>query len=504
MKDTHSDTLYRAATNQGGVFVAKSGALMCMTGKHTGRAPHDKFFVEDDITTDNIHWGEVNKSISEEQFNHLELLVLRHLGHRGMFSQDLFAGADDSYRLSVRVCTEFAWHALATRHLLIRPTNKQQCGFEPELTIFHAPTFFANPDLHDIHSEAFVIVNLKKRVVLIGGTSYFGEIKKAVFTAMNYLLPDKGVLPMHCSANVGPEGDTTLFFGLSGTGKTTLSADGVRKLIGDDEHGWSNDGIFNFEGGCYVKCANLSEEKEPEIWSAVNRHGTVIENATMDAHGVIDFDDTSVTENTRAAYPLRFLKNIKRNGKGTHPKNIVFLTCDAFGVLPPLARLTDAQALYHFLSGYTAKVAGTEQGVVEPQATFSACFGEPFMPRSPLVYAGLLYEKLREQKPTCWLLNTGWTGGPYGIGSRIDITTTRNLLEAALSGALNDVSFESDQYFGLSHPSTCPGVDNALLKTFTQWNSVARYHEKATELVGLFRKNFKRFDDIRPLEVSRF
>jgi len=498
MWDSTTESLYYRAEREEGVAVADSGALVCLTGKHTGRAPNDKFIVDEPSSRSNVGWGEVNRPISEGAFERLLLDITRHLFYKRTYSQNVIAGADLEHCLPVRVFTETAWHALATRHLLTPAQEDNESVFTPGMTIFHAPDFRADPKKHETNSDAFIAIHFGAMAVVIGGTGYFGEIKKSVFTAMNYLLPEQGVLPMHCSANIGPKGDTALFFGLSGTGKTTLSADGSRRLIGDDEHGWSDKGIFNFEGGCYAKTFQLSEENEPEIWRAVNSKGAVIENVCMDPEtGKIDFNSDKITENGRAAYPIEYLDTIERSGMGGHPENTFILTCDAFGVMPPIAKLTPEQAVYHFLSGYTAKVAGTESGIKEPKATFSECHGAPFMPRPPEVYAKLLGEKIKKHNVNCWLLNTGWSGGSYGVGRRMEISVTRALLRAALCGKLDNIPFERDPYFGLSIPAVCPGVvPHEILRPHLTWDSEEAYRQQAQELIGRFRENFKRFGTI--------
>ena len=501
-----SNSLYNLTPLDSGVEVANTGALVCRTGKHTGRAANDKFFVEEGSSKHQIGWGDVNRPISEARFDELLKLVQGHLSKTGTYIQYLYAGADERTRLTISLTTETAWHALAARHLLLTRSSqsKEQEG-EPTFFIFHAPTFHADPEKHGTNSDAFIVIHPSKRIALIGGTGYFGEIKKSVFTMMNYLLPARGVLPMHCSANIGPEGDTAIFFGLSGTGKTTLSADGSRRLIGDDEHGWSDDGVFNFEGGCYAKTINLSKKSEPEIWRAANTWGAVIENVAFDPRTRrVDFDSSDITENGRVAYPLEFLDNVELSGMGGHPKNIVMLTCDAFGVLPPISRLTSEQAMYHFLSGYTAKVAGTEQGVTEPEATFSACFGEPFMPRPPAVYAKLLGARLQQHSSNCWLINTGWSGGPYGVGRRMEISTTRTIVREALDGVLDDVPFEPCAYFGLSVPKLWPNedIDSTILHPYPVWDDKDAYRTHARALIEMFRKNFERFGSV-PLSIKR-
>ncbi len=481
-------------------LLASGGALVVRTGDHTGRSPRDKFIVRDSTTADTVNWGPVNQSFTPEQFDRLYGKLLAYLQSRDLFVQDCFAGADERYRIPIRIVTERAWHNLFARQLFVCPEPQKTDQHVPEYTLIDAPGFRATPEDDGTQSSTFVILNLTRKLVIIGGTSYAGEMKKAIFSVMNYRMPLFNVLPMHCSANIGPDGDTALFFGLSGTGKTTLSADHDRKLIGDDEHGWGPDGVFNFEGGCYAKCIQLSQEREPQIWHAIH-FGTVLENVAMDTElRLLDFNDSIHTENTRAAYPLTFIENSAVPGKGGHPKNIVLLTCDAFGVLPPLARLTPEQAMYYFLNGYTAKVAGTETGLgSEPQATFSACFGAPFLPRSPEVYAGMLSDKLRLHKSQAWLLNTGWTGGPYGIGRRISLPVTRGLLSAALSGNLDGVEFRTDPVFRLNIPVACPGIDSAILNPKESWADAMAYDRTANGLAARFRENTEKVSAGRKL-----
>jgi phosphoenolpyruvate carboxykinase (ATP) len=476
--------------------LASGGALACTTGVHTGRSPRDKFIVRESSSEDRIWWGDINRALSEEHFDAVFRDMTAYLSSRELFVLDCFGGADPTYRLPVRVVTERAWHSLFARNLLIPdpaadPTHVPDAG----LTILDAPGFRTAPERHGTNSDVCVLVNLARRLVLIGGTSYAGEIKKSVFTVLNYLLPQSDVLPMHCSANIGTGGDVALFFGLSGTGKTTLSSDPERRLIGDDEHGWSPQGVFNFEGGCYAKAIRLSPTAEPQIHAAIGRFGTVLENVVLDpATGRPDFDDTSLTENTRGAYPLAFIDNHEPSGQGGHPRTIVMLTADAFGVMPPVARLSTPQALYHFLSGYTAKVAGTERGVVEPSVVFSTCFGAPFLPLRPAVYANFLGRRLAQHGSRVWLVNTGWTGGPYGSGRRIPLAHTRGIVSAVLSGALDDIETRRDPLFGLQVPQSCPGVPRDLLDPRTTWDDPARYDAQARQLAGMFRENFRSFE----------
>ncbi len=496
--------LYEHAVKYGEAKIAHLGSLLVNTGKITGRSPNDKFIVRDKHTENIVNWGKINVPIDEQKFDQLFERVKAFLQNRDIFVQDAWAGADKKCRIPVRVITTYAWQSLFARNMLINVKDAaEQENFKPEFTVIDLPSFLGNPEIDGLNSETFILVNFTKGLVLIGGTHYAGEIKKSVFSALNYLLPLKGILGMHCSANKGKNGDTALLFGLSGTGKTTLSADPARALIGDDEHGWSDDGIFNFEGGCYAKVIWLSHDAEPEIWATTRKFGTVLENVVFDPKSRhIDLNDASLTENTRAAYPLTHLDNIVPDGLGDHPKNIIFLTADAFGVLPPIAKLTTEQAVYHFLSGYTAKVAGTEKGITEPQATFSTCFGAPFMPLPPVKYAELLGQKIKKHNVKCWLLNTGWIGGPYGIGSRISIKYTRILLNAALDGLLDNVKYGKDLLFGLDVPVTCPQIPDELFKTRDQWPDKAAFDKKAAELAQKFRENFKQYETMVGKDIS--
>jgi len=487
-------TLYDLALARGEGVAAANGPLAVETGKHTGRSATDKFIVRDSGTEETIWWDN-NKAMSEPHFDVLLEDFLAHAEGKDLLAQDLFGGADPSYRMNARVYVEFAWHALFIRHLLRRPAASELETFEPELTIINLPSFRADPARHGCESETVIAVNLTRRIVLIGGTEYAGETKKSVFGALNYLLPEQGVMPMHCSANVGDSDDAALFFGLSGTGKTTLSSDASRTLVGDDEHGWSDRGIFNFEGGCYAKTIRLSAEAEPEIHATTQRWGSVLENVVLDPETKVpDFDDASLTENGRVAYPLHYIPNASETGMAPHPKTVIMLTADAFGVLPPIAKMTASQAMYHFLSGYTAKVAGTEKGVSGVQATFSTCFGAPFMPRHPSVYGNLLREKIEQHESTCWLVNTGWTGGAYGVGSRMPIKATRALLTAALDGSLESTTMRRDPHFGLLVPVSCPGVEDGLLDPRSTWADPADYDAQAAKLVGMFIANFEKFE----------
>lgn len=473
-------------------MLASGGALVVRTGQHTGRSPQDKFVVRDPNTEDKIWWGSVNQPFEPEKFDALYKRVLAYLQDKRLFVQDCFVGADERYRVPIRVITQYAWHNLFARQLFVRPDWTRTQEHKPEFVVISVTGFQADPEIDGTRSEAFIIVNLTRRVILIGGTGYAGEIKKSIFTIMNYLLPEQGVLSMHCAANMGDEGDVALFFGLSGTGKTSLSADPERHLIGDDEHGWSDEGIFNFEGGCYAKCIRLSKENEPQIWNAI-RFGAVVENVVVDMQTrLLDFDDDSITENTRAAYPLTFIDNALIPSVAGHPKNIFFLTCDAFGVLPPIARLTEEQAMEQFLLGYTAKVAGTERGITEPQATFSTCFGAPFLPLPPRVYANLLGERLRKHKAQVWLVNTGWTGGPYGVGQRISIPYTRAMVRAALRGDLDGIEYRKDPVFGLHVPKVCPDVPSEILDPRQTWQNKEAYDEQARKLKAMWDEQIKK------------
>jgi len=495
--------LYEQAIRRREGWIAHLGPLVVRTGQYTGRSAEDKFMVREPSSEDKIWWGEQNRPIEVEHFDRLLIRLQAYLQGRDIFVQDCYAGADPEYRLPVRVITESAWHNLFVRNLFIRELDREVLArFEPGFTVIHCPNFQAIPEQDFTHSEAFIVLNFAKRLVIIGGTSYAGEIKKSIFTVMNYLLPQRGVLSMHCSANQGPQRDTVIFFGLSGTGKTTLSADPERALIGDDEHGWSERGIFNFEGGCYAKAIRLSQEAEPEIYETTRRFGTILENVAIDQQTRrLDLDDASLTENTRAAYPITHLPNIVRDGMGGHPKNLIMLTADAFGVLPPIARLSRAQAMYHFLSGYTAKVAGTERGVTEPSATFSALFGAPFVALHPRVYAKLLGELIAKHSVDCWLVNTGWTGGAYGVGERIRIAYSRAAVRAAISGALRDVPFQPDPVFGIAVPERCPGIPDEVLQPRRTWADTDAYDAQARKLAGLFAANFAEYAEEAGPEV---
>ncbi len=486
--------LYEEALKRGEACLTADGALVATTGQHTGRSPKDKLIVRDEATEGSVWWDN-NRPMTRQAFDMLHADFLAHADGRDLFVQDLIGGADPAHNLPTRVVTELAWHSLFIRNLLIRPDAAELAAFAPKMTVIDLPSFRADPVRHGTRSETVIAIDLARMIVLIGGTAYAGEMKKAVFTALNYLLPEKGVMPMHCSANQGPDGDAAIFFGLSGTGKTTLSADPARTLIGDDEHGWGEAGVFNFEGGCYAKCIKLSAQAEPQIHAASSRFGTVLENVVLDARRVVDFDDGSLTENTRSAYPLDFIPNASRTGRANHPKTIIMLTADAFGVMPPIARLTPAQAMYHFLSGYTAKVAGTERGVTEPEPEFSACFGAPFLPRHPSQYGDLLRRLIAEHGVSCWLVNTGWTGGAHGIGSRMPIKATRALLAAALDGSLNGGAFRTDPNFGFEVPVAVDGVDAAILDPRSTWADRQAYDRQARKLVGMFIDNFGKFEE---------
>lgn len=477
--------------------LTSTGAIQATTGKYTGRSPKDKYIVQEESTKDKIAWGDVNQSISSDAFDQLYRKVLSYLEEKEeVFVFRGFAGADEKYNLPIQVVNEYAWHNLFAHQLFIRPTEEQFEKHDSEFTVISAPNFKADPKIDGTKSETFIMISFERKIVLIGGTEYAGEIKKSIFTVMNYLLPEQDILSMHCSANVGQEGDVALFFGLSGTGKTTLSADPNRKLIGDDEHGWSSNGVFNIEGGCYAKCINLSQEKEPQIWDAI-RFGSVLENVIVDENTrVADYDDTTLTENTRAAYPIQAIDNIVSPSIAGHPNTIIFLTADAFGVLPPISKLTTEQAMYHFISGYTSKLAGTERGVTSPEATFSTCFGSPFLPLEARRYAEMLGEKIEQHDVQVYLVNTGWTGGEYGVGKRMSLAYTRSMVEAALEGDLNSVETTQDPIFGLQIPIHCPGVPDDVLQPRKTWADQGAYDQKARDLAVKFMENFKKFDNI--------
>jgi phosphoenolpyruvate carboxykinase (ATP) len=505
-RNSTTSVLYEHALARGEARIAEGGPFAVDTGVHTGRSPKDKFAVREPESEDRIWWGTVNNELSLEHFEGLRAKVTEYLGGLDtLYVVDAFAGADPKHRIALRVVTSMPYHALFSSTMFITPTAQELEGFSPQAVVLHAPAFEASPEEDGTRTGTFSIFHPTRREILIGGTFYAGEIKKSIFTLLNDSLPLEGVLPMHCSANVGDDGDVAIFFGLSGTGKTTLSADQERRLIGDDEHGWGDSGVFNFEGGCYAKTINLSAEAEPEIYAASTMFGTVLENVVIDENGFLDFADDSRTENTRSAYKLEKIPNALPTKMAGHPTNVVFLAADAFAVLPPIARLDDNQALYYFLSGYTSKLAGTEIGVTEPEPTFSACFGHPFLPQPPAVYSKQLGEKLAKHKPSVWLINTGWTGGPsepIGDGHRMPIQATRALLHGALSGRLHDVEFRIDDTFGFEVPVSLPGVDSALLDPRSTWPDPAAYDAKAAELAEMFRKNFEKFADAGPEVVS--
>ncbi|MFQ5674393.1 MAG: phosphoenolpyruvate carboxykinase [bacterium] len=507
----NTPALYEQAIARQEGHISHLGPLVVQTGHHTGRAPNDKFIVKEPGSEGHIWWGNINRPFDQEHFQDLHRHLLAYLQGKDIFVQDCYAGADPDYRISVRIITEYAWHSIFAKNMFIQAPPEDLSSFKPDFTIIDAPRFHAMPEADGTASEVFILVNFEQKLVIIGGTSYAGEIKKSVFTIMNYILPlgdhRKGnpILSMHCSANVGKEGDVAVFFGLSGTGKTTLSADPNRGLIGDDEHGWSDDGVFNFEGGCYAKVIRLSEEAEPEIYQCTRRFGTILENVALDmATRHLDLDDASLTENTRAAYPLTHIRNAVIPSVAGHPRNIIMLTADAFGVMPPIAKLTQEQAMYHFLSGYTAKVAGTEKGLGnEPQAAFSTCFGAPFMALHPTVYANLLGENMAKHKVDCWLVNTGWSGGPYGVGSRMKIAYTRAMVTAALDGSLAKIPTEEDPIFGVHIPTSCPNVPAEVLKPRNTWEDKTSYDEHAKKLSAMFKKNFEQFESHVSKEVKQ-
>lgn len=487
--------LVQQALSRGEGTLTSAGAFLATTGKYTGRSPQDKYLVDEPSIRDHIDWGSVNRPMEATAFHRLLERVQQYLSEKDVFIFDGFAGNDPHYRLPLRVINEYAWHSLFVHQLFVRPTEQEMQDHQPAFTIISAPGFQADPERDGTRSETFIVISLERRIILIGGTRYAGEMKKSIFSVMNYLLPQQGVLPMHCSANRGSAGDTALFFGLSGTGKTTLSADPERQLIGDDEHGWSDNGIFNIEGGCYAKCIGLSQAKEPQIWNAI-QFGTVLENVTVDKRGVADYSSNALTENTRAAYPVEYIPGARIPGVGGHPKTILFLTADAFGILPPIAKLTPEQAMYHFLSGYTSKLAGTERGVTKPEATFSTCFGAPFLPRPAKVYAEMLGEKIARHRSRVYLVNTGWSGGPYGVGKRMKLAYTRAMVKAALNGSLDQAAFTPDPVFGLYVPDSCPGVPADILQPRHTWADPSAYDQRAQELANRFRENFHKFRDV--------
>jgi len=487
--------LIESALQRGEGRLAVNGAFVAYTGSRTGRSPKDKFTVDDEVTHTLVDWGKVNQPFSPERFEALLERVVEHMRERDLFVQDLYSGADPAYRLPIRIICEYAWHALFVRQLFVRPEPSELAAHVPEFTVIAAPEFEAVPERDGTRTGAFILADFTRKIILIGGTKYAGEMKKSIFGVMNFLVPQRDVLPMHCSANVGADGVTALFFGLSGTGKTTLSADPARRLIGDDEHGWSATGIFNFEGGCYAKCADLSEEKEPQIFRAI-RFGSVLENVVLDpATREPDYTNIQLTENTRVAYPVGYIENAVVPGIGGHPSNVMFLAADAFGVLPPIARLTPDQAMYHFLSGYTAKLAGTEAGMgSDPVPEFSAAFGAPFLPLAPLVYAEMLGKRLKQHQAACWLVNTGWSGGKFGVGKRMSIRVSRALVSAALNGHLEGVEFAKEPAFGLHIPVTCPDVPPEVLNPRNAWADKEAYDRQAADLAARFEANFQQFD----------
>ena len=494
--------LYEAAIARGEGRLVHMGAFAAITAPHTGRSPNDRYTVDEPTTTADIDWGDVNRPFSEEHYRVLRDDILEYLNDQDLFVRDVRCGADPSHSIAVRVVSTNAWHSLFVYNMFLRPSKAELATISPEFTVLHAPELHAEPGRHGTRSPTAVVVNLAEKTVLVAGTRYAGEIKKSIFSVMNFRLPKHGSLPMHCSANVGKDGDVALFFGLSGTGKTTLSADPIRGLIGDDEHGWSDDGVFNFEGGCYAKVIRLSPKGEPEIYKSTQMFGTILENVILyDDTREVDFDADTITENTRASYPIHYIPNAVIPGRAGHPRNVVFLTADAFGVLPPISRLTPDQAMYHFLSGYTAKVAGTERGITEPKATFSACFGAPFLPMHPSVYAVMLGEKLREHGANIWLVNTGWTGGGFGVGNRMELTHTRAMVRSALSGRLDDLPTEVDSVFGLTVPTVVDDVPSQVIEPRRTWADPEAYDQAAATLAGMFRENFEKFKDHCPEEV---
>jgi phosphoenolpyruvate carboxykinase (ATP) len=486
--------LYENAIRNGEGLLAAEGSIVVNTGQYTGRSPKDKFITEEQSSADKIAWGSVNQPISEENFEKLRARMMAYIRDKHLYVQDVFVGADPTNRLSVRVYTETAWANLFARNLFIRPSQEELANFVPDFAVVDVPSFKADPSTEGTRTETFIVLSLDQKLVLIGGTEYGGEIKKSMFGVMNYILPQRGVMPMHCSANIGSDGRTALFFGLSGTGKTTLSADTARTLIGDDEHGWSDNGVFNFEGGCYAKVIDLSQKAEPDIWSASHRFGTLLENVVIDpVTRQLNLESTKYTENTRSAYPIEFIANASPTGTGGHARNVMMLTADAFGVMPPIAKLTPDQAMYYFLSGYTAKLAGTERGVTEPEPNFSTCFAAPFIPLPPMVYAKMLAEKIQKHGADVWLVNTGWTGGPYGVGHRMSIGFTRAMVHAALDGSLAKIETRPDPIFGVHVPVSCPGVPSAVLSPKTTWANPTAYDEAARNLAKRFQDNFTKF-----------
>ncbi|NAS12704.1 phosphoenolpyruvate carboxykinase (ATP) [Poritiphilus flavus] len=501
------DELHEITIKKGMGREASSGALAVSTGEFTGRSPMDRFIVKDEITEDKIWWGKINIPFESDKFDALYDKVIAYLNDKELFVRDCYSCADPDYRMNIRVINEYPWSNLFVYNMFLRPDEEDLKDFEAEWTVINAPGFYAEPEIDGTRQHNFAILNFSKKIALVGGTGYTGEIKKGIFSALNFILPVyKEVLPMHCSANIGEAGDTALFFGLSGTGKTTLSTDPLRKLIGDDEHGWTKkNSVFNFEGGCYAKVIDLSEEKEPEIYQAIKK-GAILENVVMDDAGVVDYTDSTVTQNTRVSYPIYHIENIQEPSIGDNIKNIFFLTADAFGVLPPISKLTPSQAAYHFISGYTAKVAGTEAGVVEPVTEFSACFGAPFMPLHPTVYAEMLSKKMKESGVNVWLVNTGWTGGPYGVGTRMKLKYTRAMIHAALSGKLGLYTYDTyhiHSVFGVAQPRECPGVPTSVLSPRATWNNDDAYYKTAFKLSNAFRHNFKKFESYANEEIRR-
>ena len=497
--------LYEEAVRRGEAQLAADGPLVARTGQHTGRSPNDKFVVREPQSEKHVHWGAVNREIGEAKFDVIHRDMMAYAQDKDLFVLDAWGGTDPQYRMPIRVVNEFAWHNLFARNMFL-PENdvEKRRAHRPEFTVIDFPNFKADPAKHGTRSDVFILVHFGRKLVLIGGTHYAGEIKKSIFTILNYTLPFQGVMPMHCSANVGDDGDTALFFGLSGTGKTTLSSDPRRRLIGDDEHGWSDTGVFNFEGGCYAKVIKLSAEAEPQIYATTKRFGTILENVVIDMDKrTLNLDDASLTENTRGSYPIDFIDNAELSGRAGHPSNVVMLTADAYGVLPPIARLTAEGAMYHFLSGYTARVAGTEKGVTEPKATFSTCFGAPFLPLNPNVYAKMLGERIAKHNARVWLVNTGWTGGPYGVGSRMKIAHTRAMITAALTGLLDNVEYRRHPIFNIDVPVSCPGVPDDVLDPRGTWPDAGEYDEQAKKLAGMFAENFKTFEKDVPAAVKQ-
>ena len=496
--------LYEEALRRNEAVLAAEGPLVARTGQHTGRSPNDKFVVKEPSSEQHVHWGKVNKPIEEASFDLLHRDLLTFVQDKDLFVLDAWAGNDAKFKLPIRVITEYAWHNAFARNMFIPEENaEKRASHRPEFTVINVPSFKADPARHGTRTETAILVHFGRKLVLIVGTEYAGETKKSIFSVLNYSLPLQGVMPMHCSANIGAEGDTALFFGLSGTGKTTLSSDPRRRLIGDDEHGWSDTGVFNFEGGCYAKVIKLSQEAEPQIYATTKRFGTVLENVVIDPDTrALDLDNASLTENTRACYPLNFIDNAELSGLGGHPTNVIMLTADAYGALPPIARLTPEGAMYHFLSGYTAKVAGTEKGVTEPKATFSTCFGAPFLPLNPNVYAKMLGEKIARHHARVWLVNTGWTGGPYGVGSRMKIAHTRAMITAALTGQLDNVEYVKHPIFNIEVPKRVPAVPDNVLDPRSTWPDPAKYDEQAKKLAAMFVENFKAFENDVPAAVK--